>query len=158
MTEPLRTNDTTIKPEWIDEYGHMNVAHYITVCDQATWAFWRMANDGRDMDERDGHEYVVLETHVHYLDEVLEGDPVHVTTQLLSHDDKRFILFHRMWRDRDGALSATNEVKALAFNLGERRIGSFLPEVRDRLAQIHAEHQALGEPEQAGQGIALKKR
>ena len=158
MKEPLHTYETTIKPQWIDEYGHMNVAHYITVCDQATWGFWQFVNAGREMDERDGHEYVILESHVHYLDEVLEGDAVHVTTQLIAHDDKRFILFHRMWRTADSTLSATNEVKGLAFNLPERRIEAFLPAVRDRLAKIHDAHQTLEAPEQAGQGISLKKR
>lgn len=158
MTEPLRTFETRIKPEWIDEYGHMNVAHYITVCDQATWAFWHLVNDRRQLDQRDGHEYIILESHVHYIDEVVEGDPVHVTTQLLGHDDKRFILFHKMWRDSDGKLSATNEVKGLAFNLPERRIERFLPDVHDRLADILAKHQVLGAPEQAGLGITLKKR
>ncbi len=157
MTEPLRTLETTIKPEWIDEYGHMNVAHYITVCDQATWAFWELASGGLGMNERDGHEYVILETHVHYQAEVLEGDPVHVTTQLLAHDDKRFILFHKMWRTSDGALSATNEVKGLAFNLGERRIERFEPDVEARLAELLADHSKLGAPEEAGKGIVLKK-
>ena len=157
MDAPLKTHEDRIRPEWIDEYGHMNVAHYITVCDQATWAFWELVNGGRELDARDGHEYVVLENHVHYMNEVLEGAPVHVTTQLLAHDDKRFILFHHMWRTEDGALSATNEVKALGFNLAERRIEAFLPEVRECLAGVLAAHRALGVPEQAGQGIVLKK-
>lgn len=157
MNEPSCIFETSIKSEWIDEYGHMNVAHYITVCDQATWAFWQIVSGGRGMDERDGHEYVILESHVHYLDEVVEGDPVHVTTQLISHDDKRFVLFHKMWRTSDGALSATNEVKGLGFNLAERRIERFLPDVEDRLRAMLAEHEAFGVPEQAGQGIALKK-
>jgi acyl-CoA thioester hydrolase len=158
MKEPLHTYETDVKPEWIDEYGHMNVAHYITVCDQATYGFWRFVNAGRELEQRDGHEYAVLETHVHYLDEVVEGDPVHVTTQLLAHDDKRFILFHRMWRTADSALSATNEVKGLGFNLPERKIEIFLPEVLDRLEKILDAHRTLEPPEQAGQGIVLKKR
>lgn len=158
MTEPFRTFETRIKHEWIDDFGHMNVAHYTTVCDQATWAFWNLVNDGQQLNERESHEYVILESHVHFINEVVEDDPVHVTTQLIGHDDKRFILFHRMWRDTDGALSATNEVKGLAFNLAERRIESFLPEVRDRFADILTVHQTLDAPEQAGLGIALKRR
>ena len=158
MPQPIRTHEDRIKPEWIDSYGHMNVAHYITVCDQATWSFWEQVNDGCSMDQRDGHEYIVLETHVHYINEVLEGTPVYVTTQLLSHDDKRFIIFHHLWRRQDGVLSATNEVKVLAFNLNERRIVTFLPGVPARLAEIHADHQTLEAPEQAGHGIALKRR
>ncbi len=158
MTEPLKLFATRVKPEWIDEYGHMNVAHYITVCDQATWAFWHHVNDDRRLGERDGHEYVVVENHVHYINEVTLDTPVHVTTQLLACDDKRFILFHRLWRSDDGTLSATNEVKALGFHLHTRRIEAFAADVRDRLRDLQARHQKLPKPAQAGQGIALHKR
>ena len=158
MTEPLTLVETQIKPEWIDEYGHMNVAHYVTVCDQATWAFWHYVNDDRRISERGGHEYVVLENHVHYINEVLVHTPVHVTTQLLACDDKRFILFHRLWNSGDDLLSATNEVKAMGFNLNERRIETFTRDVRDALQQLFQSHSALPAPEQAGQGIVLNKR
>ncbi len=158
MSEPLRLYETTVQPEWIDEYGHMNVAHYVTVCDQATWAFWHFVNDDRGIEQRDAHEYVVLESHVHYINEVGLGIPVHVTTQLLACDDKRFVLFHRLWKSDDGALSATNEVKALAFNLNARRIESFTPQVQARLGALLQEHRSLPVPEQAGLGITLKQR
>ncbi|MEM7344230.1 MAG: thioesterase family protein [Chloroflexota bacterium] len=158
MAEPLRLYETRIKPEWIDEFEHMNVAHYITVCDQATWAFWHFVNDDRQMEERDGHEYAIVESHVTYAREVALDEPVYVTTQLLGYDDKRFILFHKLWKAEDDTLSATNEVKGLGFNLNERRIESFLPEVQAKMSDILAEHETLGVPPQAGQGIALKKR
>ena len=157
MSEPLRLYETRVKPEWIDEYKHMNVAHYITVCDQANWAFWRRMSGGREMAEREGHEYVIVENHVHYIAELALDTPIHVTTQLLACDDKRYILFHHVWRSEDGVLSATNEVKCLGFNLGERRIEGFLPDVRARLRETLAAHRALALPEQAGKGIALKR-
>ncbi len=156
MSTPLLLYDTRIKPEWIDEYDHMNVAHYITVCDQANWAFWALVSGERPMEERDGHEYVIVENHVHYIRELSLGTAVHVSTQLLACDDKRFILFHKVWRTEDNVLCATNEVKSLGFNLKERRIEAFLPEVRQRLDTIAAEHQSLGLPEQASKGIVLK--
>jgi len=158
MTEPLKLFATRVKPEWIDEYGHMNVAHYITVCDQATWALWHYVNGDRGIDERDGHEYIVLENHVHYINEVSVNTPVHVTTQLLACDDKRFILFHRMWKSENATLSATNEVKALGFNLHERHIETFTPDVCHKLAELQRDHSRLPTPDQAGRGIALQRR
>jgi acyl-CoA thioesterase FadM len=154
---PPRTFETSIQPEWIDEYEHMNVAHYITVCDQATWAFWHLVNDDRPMSERDGHEYVVLETHVDYIAELSLGEPVYVTTQLLACDDKRFVIFHRLCRALDDGLSATVEVKGIGFDLGERKIERFLPEVAQAMTRMAAEHADFGIPEQAGRGIRLRK-
>jgi YbgC/YbaW family acyl-CoA thioester hydrolase len=158
MTEPLRLYETRIKPEWIDSYQHMNVAHYITVCDQANWEFWRLVNGDRDMEARDGHEYVIVENHVHYINEVVLDAEVYVTTQLLACDDKRFILFHNVWRVSDGALSATNEVKSLGFDLNTRRIEAFLPDVQARLNDVMAQHKDLPIPDAAGKGIALSRR
>ena len=158
MAEPLKLYETRVKPEWIDEFNHMNVAHYVTVCDQANWAFWNLMNEDEDMAARDGHEYVIVESHIHYLDELPLDAPIAVTTQLLGADDKRYILFHRVWRLSDGALSATNEVKCLGFNLNERRIETFRQAPKARIAALLEEHRTLPPPEQAGLGIAMKRR
>jgi acyl-CoA thioesterase FadM len=158
MTEALSLYQTVIKPEWIDFYDHMNVAYYVLVCDEATGAFWDFVHDGKTIDGREGAELVVLESHVNYVKEVRLGDPVKVTTQLLEVDDKRLRLFHTMTHATAGFVAATNEIKAIGFDLGQRRIMSFRAPVRARLQEIWQAHQALPLPIGAGQGIALKRR
>lgn len=158
MQEAPTLYETTIKPEWIDYYDHMNVAYYVMVCDEATGAFWKYVHGGADLDQRDGAELVVLESHVNYLKEVRLGDPVRVTTQLLEVDDKRLRLFHTMIHTTEGFVAATNEVKAIGFDLGQRRIMSFRPATRARLQDIWQAHQDLPQPSSAGQGISLKRR
>ena len=59
-------------------------------------------------------------------------------TQLLSHDDKRLVLFHRVIRDTDGVLAATNEAKFLGFNLKARRAETWRPRVAATLAETNA--------------------
>lgn len=159
IASPLRLVDTRVQPEWIDEFNHVNIAHYLTICDQSNWAFWNWINHPEsDMEDRAGHEYVIVENHVHYIDELSLDEPIYVTTQLLGADDKRYVLFHHVYKAADGSLSATNEVKCLGFNLETRRIENWRAPVRERLDAILAAHASLGTPEQAGQGIALKKR
>ncbi|NKB28715.1 MAG: hypothetical protein GKR99_14660 [Rhodobacteraceae bacterium] len=155
---PLKLFETRVRPEWIDEFHHVNVAHYISVCDNANWAFWNLMNTPHEMADRDGHEYAILENHVNYINELALDEPIHVTTQLLAHDDKRLILFHRVIRDADGVLAATNEAKFLGFNLTERRAETWRPRVAEKLAEVMREHRDLLRPEQAGLGIALKRR
>ena len=155
---PLELVRTEVQPEWIDEFGHVNVAHYVTICDLANWAFWNHVNTPHDMDARDGHEYAILENHVCYLDELALGEEIRVTTQLLSHDDKRIILFHRVWKVSNGALSATNEAKFLGFNLKTRGVQPWNAPVLATLADIQAAHDGLPAPDEAGQGIVLKKK
>ncbi len=155
---PLRLFETRVRPEWIDEFNHVNVAHYISICDNANWAFWNLMNAPVEMSDRNGHEYAILENHVNYINELSLDEPIHVTTQLLSHDDKRLVLFHRVIRDTDGVLAATNEAKFLGFNLKARRAETWRPRVAATLAETMRAHRELPMPEQAGLGIALKRR
>ncbi len=158
VAAPLQLVQQEVSAEWIDEYGHMNMAHYLTICDIANWAFWNWVNaPDQTMETRDGHEYIIVENHVTYSGELAEGDAFTIETQLTDLDEKRFILFHRV-RDAEGGLSATNEVKMLGFNLTSRRPEAWQPTVAEHLAQVRAVHSALPRPEQAGQGIVLKKR
>lgn len=148
-----------VRPEWIDAFGHVNVAHYLTICDHANWAFWNWINHPEGaMDARGGHEYVIVENHVRYIDELALGIPIHVETQLLGFDDKRYVLFHRVFKSEGDALAATNEVKCLGFDLSGRRPESWRSFVAERLELVRDAHHALGMPDAAGKGIALKRK
>lgn len=157
IAAPLQLVENKVKPEWVDEFRHLNMAHYLTICDQANWAFWNWINAPlQTIDARDSHEYIIVENHVTYTGELAEGAAFTIETQLTDVDRKRYILFHRVL-DRDGNLSATNEVKCLGFNLQTRRPEDWQPVLGKRLSAIHAAHAALGRPDQAGQGIVLRK-
>lgn len=158
IAAPLSLVQNVVKPDWVDEYQHLNMAHYLTICDQANWAFWNWVNaPDQTIEARAGHEYVIVENHVTYTGELAEGARFRIETQLTDLDAKRYILFHRVL-DADGALAATNEVKCLGFNLETRRPESWRSVVGERLEQIHRTHTTLGRPTQSGQGIALKKK
>lgn len=156
ITAPLRLFETRIKPEWLDEFNHVNIAHYLTICDQSNWAFWNGLNAPNDMSARDGSEYAILENHVNYIDELALDEPIYVTTQLLSHDDKRFILFHHLFKSKGDRLSATNEVKMIGFNLETRSIETWSEQVRERLESVAKAHTSLPVPDGAGK-MALKR-
>ncbi|MBY6119020.1 thioesterase family protein [Mameliella alba] len=158
IAAPLTLVRNRVKPDWVDEYHHLNMAHYLTICDQANWAFWNWINAPvQTIEARAGHEYAIVENHVTYTGELAEGAAFSIQTQLLDLDAKRFVLFHRVL-DADGRPSATNETKMLGFNLDTRRAEAWQPQVAERLAQVLAAHRALGTPPEAGQGIALKHR
>lgn len=159
IATPLRLFAGRVRGDWIDEYGHVNIAHYLTICDQSNWAFWNWINGPEGtMETRGGHEYIIVENHIHYLGELALDEPIHVTTQLLGADDKRYVLFHRVYKSDSDSLAATNEAKVLGFDLNARRPEAWRLFVRERLQAIRAAHEGLGVPDQAGQGIALKRR
>jgi acyl-CoA thioester hydrolase len=157
VAAPLRLVHATVRREWIDEYGHLNMAHYLTICDEANWAFWNWVNAPQQtVQERDGHEYVIVENHVIYRAELAEGAAFSIQTQLTDLDDKRYILFHAVL-NADGGLAATNEVKCLGFNLRSRRPEQWRGVVSQRLQRILQAHAGLGRPAEAGATIALSR-
>ena len=157
VAAPVVLVENVVRPEWVGEYGHMNMAHYLTACDQANWAFFNWINAPVLMAAREGHEYVIVENHVTYSGELAEGDRFSIATRLLSWDAKRYILFHEL-RDATGAVAATNEAKMLGFNLESRRPEPWSPQVAERLAVIARAHEGLPRPAVAGQGIVLGRR
>ena len=147
-----------VRPEWIDEYGHLNMAYYVLICDHATAAFWDRMNAPKLQDERGGAEYAVVETHVNYLDEVHAGAPVVVTTQALSADAKRYRIFHRLYHEEKGFLAATNEVMSLGFDLGARRAMAFTARVHENLQRAVADHADLERHANVGRAIGQPRR
>ena len=155
---PLLRLDAVVKPEWIDEYGHLNMAYYVLICDHATAAFWNRMNQPSTLEERDGAEYAVVETHVNYLDELRVHAPLIITTQALAADTKRFRIFHRLSHAGEGYLAATNEVMALGFNLKTRAMTEFSPRTHARLQDTVRQHAAIERHANAGRAIGQPKR
>ncbi len=158
MSDELLSYESKVLPAWIDEFGHLNMAYYVLICDSATFNFWEVVNGGRKLEDRDGSEYAGVEDHVNYLDEVREGDPLQITTQLLAADTKRFRLFHNMYHAEKGYLAATNEVMSLGFNLNIRGLEEFLPDVQERLQDILVRHNKLERPGNAGRAIGQPRK
>lgn len=152
---PLELHRETVRREWIDYNGHMNVAFYVLVFDHATDA--ALAHVGLDDAHRAsaGGSVFAGDSHVTYLREVAEGDPLRVTTQLLAFDAKRLHLYHEMYHDADGYLAATSEWLILYVDLNRRRVAAMPEAVQARLAEIERAHRRLGWPERAGRVIKV---
>ena len=155
FADPLTLHRDKVRSEWVDEYDHMNLSYYVLICDQATYEFWKLVNDDCGIDDREGLEYAVVETHVNYLQELRLNDPVRVCTRLVAYDSKRFRIFHELFHDSEGFLSATNEVMALGFNLNKRAICNFGKTVQGNLAEIYRGHADLETPRNAGRAISF---
>ena len=157
-SQPLRLREGRVPKEWVDEFGHMNMARYVEACDLSTYALWEYLNRPKSLEERGGLEYAVVETHVNYMSELYDGDPYYVTTQVLGADSKRIWMFHELYHAEREELVATNEVMALAFDLNERRIMNFKPLVQERLDALAAQHTALPTPKNASRAIAIRPK
>jgi len=158
VAAPLDVYRDVVRPEWIDNNGHMNVGYYLVVFDYATDAFFRWVGLDDAHRRAAGVTTFCLEAHVTYHREVLAGDPLRFTTLLLGHDDKRIHYFHEMHHATAGYLAATNELMSLHVSQATRRGAPMAATVRERLASIQVVHDAVPRPSQVGRSIGLANR
>jgi acyl-CoA thioester hydrolase len=147
-----------VLPEWIDYNGHLNMAYYVLMFDNATDRFFDLIDLGVDYVARSQHSAFVLETHVTYLREVSLDDPLRFTFQLIDADEKRLHYYFEMFHAEQGFLAATSEQIALHVNLDARRSSPFPGAMKQRLDIVLKAHAGLPKPDGAGRSIGLRAR
>ena len=158
MTVLFDEHRETVLPEWIDYNGHMNVAYYFLAFDHATDAFYDFIGCGEHYKSAGSFSTFTLEGHITYDQEVLQGDRLRFTTQLLDFDEKRLHYFHIMYHADKGYAAATNELIAMHIDMEQRRSAPFPPEILERLAGIGERHAGLPRPEKSGRVIGIRRK
>ncbi len=153
---PFDRHRETVRPEWIDYNGHMNVAFYVLAFDHATDRF--ADHVGLDAAYRAAADasFFVVDMNVSYRREVHEGAPLAIATQLLDYDAKRMRFFHTMRHAEEGFVAATNEIVTVHVDMAARRSAPMPDPVMHRLAAVHAAHVRLPAPDEAGRVLALR--
>jgi carnitine 3-dehydrogenase len=150
---PLRLVDRAIPPEWIDYNGHVHESRYLQLFADATDGLLRLIGvDGAYLEHG---SYYTVESHLSHLDQLVVGDRVHVTTQLLGWDEKRLHVFHRILRDGQHDPVALAEQMLVHVDTAAGRAAPVQGDVRDRIAALSEAHARLPRPERAGRAITL---
>ncbi len=144
----------TVRAEWVDYNGHMNVAFYVLIFDHGTDAFLEHIGMDKNLRESTGSSVFVAESHVTYENEVMEGETVRIVPRIIAYDEKRLHMFLEMLRE-DGQLAATTELMILHVNLNTRKVGPFPGEVLQNIAAIAKQDADKPRPEQLGRTIGL---
>jgi len=135
----------------------LNVAHYVTIIDEAGVALFDHLGMGEAYTKETGGSWVVLENHITYDNELRFGERVGVETQFIDYDQKRLHLYHEI-RPVDGnGISATCEQMTMFFDLNERRPAPFPPHVMKKIELIADSHSKLPRPDNLGRKIGIRK-
>ncbi len=151
----LPQHQETVRPDWIDANGHMNLAYYVMIFDHATDVAFDALDIGAAYRVRSGNSSFVVETHTLYEQEVLEGEVLRVTTRLLGADAKRLHLFHEMFRSGSQARVAAQEIMCLHIDMATRRTAPFPPDRLEALQAATRAHTALRLPHGVGRRIVM---
>ena len=111
--------------DWVDYNGHMNMAYYVLIFDQA----WEVALEkfkmGENAAKSQQRSTMVVETNTKYINEVKENEEVDINLIYFDHDKKRLHLKMEMNEKRTNKLSASMEWISLYIDLGKRKVTEF---------------------------------
>ena len=154
---PITCPARTIEKSWIDYNGHLNMAYYNVLFDQALDHVYDQLGVGVDY-TRSGHgSCFTLEVHVNYLSELVLDDPIKIDFQLLDYDNKRLHIFEQMFNAETGKLAATSEQLALHVDMATRRSAPFQQTVMPDIEALAAAHAELPVPGYVGRLIGIRK-
>lgn len=157
MTAPFVSAPMPVRPEWTDYNGHLNMAYYHVLFDNALDVVLEPLGLGPEVARRTGQSVFTAQAQVHYLRELNVGDSVVVETRLLAGDAKRLHYVQTMRHAADGWIAAVSENLLLHVDLGTRRVAPWAPEVLARIQDRLAAHAALPVPEQVGRRVGLTR-
>ena len=153
MSLPFSGFSAAVRPEWIDENGHMNLAYYLVMFDGATDLLWEAIGLGGPYRQHTRHGTFAVESHILYRAELLQGDVASVQTQIIGADTKRIHLAHEMVRC--GTLIAQQEIMLLHVSLDSRRVVPFPPGTGTQVAAMAQAHSLLPRPDWIGRRVAM---
>ncbi len=156
---PVVVAGRTVQADWIDYNGHMNVGYYSIAFDQALDVLLsEHLGVGVEHVEASGQGPYVVQAHLHFLAEMLEGEQFSVRFRLLDHDARRLHFFAEMVKDASGEISATQEVLVVNVDLRARRSAPYPDWARRRFARMQADHAALPRAPQIGAPLGIRRR
>jgi acyl-CoA thioester hydrolase len=158
MTKPLHLYDAIVLPEWVDYNGHMNDAAYAIPFSRAIDAMMAMVGLDEAGRVATNHTIFTLAMQMRYHHEVKQGKPLKVSGQIIEMDAKRIRLYQWLRHGVDDTLLATCEQLLASVDQSGPKIAAFPESVGEKLRVIAAEHAILPIPDDAGQGIALKRK
>ncbi|MEM1175319.1 MAG: thioesterase family protein [Pseudomonadota bacterium] len=129
MADAVFSFESTVRPDWIDHNGHMNVAYFVLAFDEATDAVYETWGIGELYPDSSGCSVFTLGMNVDYHRELFEGDGLRIETTLIDCDTKRIHYVHRMFNAASDALCATNECLGMNVELQTRRSQAFPADV-----------------------------
>ena len=151
----LPTFEGVVLPEWIDANGHMNLAYYVVLFDQATDLLYDVLGVGQAYRDATGNSTFTAETHTLYEREARVGERVRVVPHLLGVDAKRLHYFHEMFHVDHGHRVAAQELLALHIDMSVRKVAPFPEEVHVRLSDAVREYAGRDLPKGVGRRISM---
>jgi acyl-CoA thioester hydrolase len=148
----------SIRPEFIDANGHLNVGYYNLLFDKALDLPWARLGIYSGLILASGYSSFALETHMTYQRELKFGDPLDFSLLLLDFDAKRIHYFLTMRHRHERWVAATCEQISTCVDMNTRRSTAWPGEALARITALHSAHRARPRPPEVGRAIGIRRR
>ena len=105
-----------------------------------------------------GCTFYTAETHIVYVQELLKGDPIDFTAQIVGMDAKKIQIVYKMIHSQKGYLAATAETMHLHYDQNASKVSPMLEPLYTRVLTIAQSQAHLPIPEQAGRAVKQLQR
>jgi len=143
LTAPFEQYEARVIPDWVDGNGHMNMAYYMVAFDKASDVFFEQLGLSWPYTEHKLGMLFVLEAHINYEQELCEGEPIRVTSQIVDWNRKLMHLFHTMLHGEQRYTVATCEVMMLHVDYQSRKSEPWPEACIERLTAMADAHRSL---------------
>lgn len=158
MTDaPFISSVMTVKPDWIDYNGHLNMAYYNVLFDLCADEIYDQMGFGADYVKTRGFTTYTAEFHLCYVRELHVHDRVRVSFQMIDMDEKRFHSYQEIHHE-DGWLAATGEALGLHIDMSGPRVAPMPDDILARVRAVYDAHRSLPRPERVGRGIGIRRK
>ena len=120
MDTKIFTHPIIIKEIYLDTFGHMNNATYLTLFEDARWDLITQNGYGLNKIKETGLGPVILELKLRFVKEIRLRETIIIESQLISYEQKIGKLMQTMLRS--GEVCCTAEMVMGLFDLKQRKL------------------------------------
>jgi len=120
--------DKLILEQYLDGYGHVNNASYLTLLEEARWDLIDKKGFGFEKIMQDQIGPIVLEVNLRFTKELRLREWIEIQTQLLSYQGKIGQIEQKIIKKEDSSVAAHAVLKIGLFDLKNRKLISPTPE------------------------------
>ncbi|MFT4563764.1 MAG: acyl-CoA thioester hydrolase [Gammaproteobacteria bacterium] len=147
----------TVKSDWLDANGHMNVAYYLRAFDDGGEVFFRDCGIGWDYTHEGVGTIFIADCDLAFRRELFSEDLLKIETTLIDWAPKLVHTYQALYHRQTGELAASAEMLFMHIAFADRKSTVMPARTQTRLGEIAKIHRALPRPNNLGRKIEIKR-
>lgn len=158
IASPIKTSVQTVKPEWCDYNGHMNVAYYTLAFENAAFEVQEVIDFGERYVKEDEKSIFTSKATYSFLQEMNQGEKLYIDYWIIDYAPKLIHVLMEMYHAEKGFMAAHTEQMMVNIDMRERCSAVITDDKLEMLEQYKIASQSHELPKGIGEAIGIKKK